>query len=141
MTARFVSTVLHVADVARAAQFYESAFGFRVRLLDELGVYAELSTGETSLALTEQDFAQRHSGPTAGLSGNRPPPPSEVVIAVHDVAAAVARALDAGAKELRAPETKYWGQTVAYVRDLDGHLLQICTPMEIATSQDGTGLE
>jgi lactoylglutathione lyase len=28
-----------------------------------------------------------------------------------------------------APTKKPWGQTVAYVRDLDGHLVELCTPM------------
>ncbi len=27
------------------------------------------------------------------------------------------------------PNTKPWGQVVAYVRDLDGFLIEICTPM------------
>jgi YD repeat-containing protein len=27
------------------------------------------------------------------------------------------------------PKTKPWGQVVAYVRDKDGFLIEICTPM------------
>lgn len=40
-----------------------------------------------------------------------------------------ARALAAGATELRAPEAKPWGQTVSYVRCPDGTLVELCTPV------------
>ena len=35
----------------------------------------------------------------------------------------------AGATAEAAPETKPWGQTVAYVRDNRGFLVELCTPM------------
>ena len=39
-------------------------------------------------------------------------------------------AIAAGATLVEKPKTKPWGQTVAYVRDPDGFLVEICTPME-----------
>ena len=127
MDPRLVSTVLHVRSVQRALTFYYEVFGFRTRFVDELGVYGEAETGTTSLAFTEREFARQHAGPTTEAAGDRPPP-AEIAVGVDDVADAVERAVTAGAQLIRAPETKYWGQTVAYVRDPDGHLLQICTP-------------
>jgi hypothetical protein len=35
----------------------------------------------------------------------------------------------AGALPAAEPVRKPWGQTVAYVRDLDGFLVELCTPM------------
>jgi len=35
----------------------------------------------------------------------------------------------AGGTILENPKTKPWGQVVAYVRDPDGFLIEICTPM------------
>jgi len=46
-----------------------------------------------------------------------------------DVPAAHARALKAGARELAAPKQKPWGQTVSYVRDPNGVLVELCSPM------------
>jgi len=46
-----------------------------------------------------------------------------------DVRAAFARAVAAGAVALMPPKDKPWGQTVGYVRDLNGALVELCTPM------------
>ncbi len=123
------ATVLHVADVERALAFYERAFGLRRRFVDDSGVYAELDTGATTLALTQRDFAAEEACATAPGGLDVPPPPCELALTVADVDAAVAAALAAGAQPVRAPVMKYWGQVVAYVRDPDGHLGQICTPL------------
>jgi uncharacterized glyoxalase superfamily protein PhnB len=40
-----------------------------------------------------------------------------------------AQALKAGATSLSEPSAKPWGQTVAYVRDNNGFLVELCTPM------------
>jgi len=53
----------------------------------------------------------------------------EIGFTTDDVAAAYARAVKAGAVALKAPVTKPWGQTVAYVRCPDGSLVELCTPM------------
>ena len=45
------------------------------------------------------------------------------------MAAAVTRAVQAGATLVQAPEAMPWGQTVAYVADPDGFLVELCTPM------------
>ena len=42
--------------------------------------------------------------------------------------AAVARALAAGATLLSAPAPRPWGDTVAYLADLDGHVLALARP-------------
>src|SRR5829696_8630409 len=44
---------------------------------------------------------------------------------VEDVRAAYSSALAAGSMEVAEPRTKPWGQTVAYVRDPDGVLVEI----------------
>jgi len=41
------------------------------------------------------------------------------------------QALDYGAKELKAPESKPWGQIVSYVQSPSGILLELCTPMAV----------
>ena len=41
----------------------------------------------------------------------------------------VDKAVAAGATLLQEAQSKPWGQVVAYIRDLDGFLVEICTPM------------
>lgn len=62
-------------------------------------------------------------------SPEKPPLGFEVALVTADVPALYARALGEGAASVSEPETKPWGQTVAYVRDRDGHLVALCTPL------------
>lgn len=127
---KFAYTILYVRDVALSLAFYESAFGLERRFLHESGTYGELETGSTALAFAAESLAHSHfpdGFQPADLS--RPPTASEIGLATPDVPAAYARALSAGAVALAEPETKPWGQVVAYVRDRDGHLIELCTPM------------
>ena len=127
---KFAYTLLYVRDVSRSLTFYESAFGLQRRFLHESGMYGELDTGATTLSFVGHDLAKSNlpegfqpSDPT------RPPAAFEVAFATADVPAAYDRAVSAGAAAVTPPKTKPWGQTVAYVRDLDGHLVELCTPL------------
>ena len=127
---KFAYTILYVRDVGRSLVFYESAFGLPRRFLHESGMYGELDTGATTLAFASHEVAQ--SNLPDGFQPSdpaRPPTASEVAFATADVPAAFERAVRAGAAGVAKPKTKPWGQTVAYVRDLDGHLVELCTPL------------
>ena len=54
---------------------------------------------------------------------------AEIALTTSDVPALFARAIKAGASVVSEPATKPWGQTVAYLRDNAGHLVELCTPM------------
>nr|WP_310793712.1 VOC family protein [Flavobacterium lindanitolerans] len=47
----------------------------------------------------------------------------------ENVEETILKAVNAGATVVENPKTKPWGQIVAYLRDLDGFLIEICTPM------------
>jgi lactoylglutathione lyase len=51
-----------------------------------------------------------------------------VALVFDDVEAAFARAVENGAAPLTEPHGTPWGQTVAYVRDPFGTLLELATP-------------
>lgn len=53
----------------------------------------------------------------------------EIGFTTDNVEATVESAVKAGATILENPKTKPWGQEVAYVRDIDGFLIEICTLM------------
>lgn len=121
--------IAYVPDVAAAVGFWERAFGIGARMVHESGTYAELDTGATTLAfvaedqIADQGLRFTRNRPTADAPG------IELGLAVDDVPAAWARALGAGATPASPPAVKPWGQTVAYVRDPDGLLVELCTPM------------
>jgi catechol 2,3-dioxygenase-like lactoylglutathione lyase family enzyme len=127
---KFAYTILYVRDVARSLAFYEAAFGLQRRFLHESGTYGELETGATALAFAAESLAQTNlAGGFQAADPSRPPAASEVGLATTDVPTAYEQALRAGATSAAEPKTKPWGQIVAYVRDLDGHLVELCTPM------------
>ena len=124
---QFGYTILYVDDVASTLDFYGKAFDRPTRFLHESGTYGELETGATALAFASRTML-REMGKTP-----QPPvlsaPTGEIALVTDDVAAAVKRAVDAGAKPVQDAQERPWGQTIAYVGDLNGFLVEICTPM------------
>jgi lactoylglutathione lyase len=124
---QFGYTILYVDDVASTLAFYANAFGLPTRMLHESGGYGELETGATALAFASRAMLRE--------MGKNPQPPalaapaSEIALVTDDVAAAVERAVAAGATLVHAPTAMPWGQTIAYVGDLNGFLVELCTPV------------
>lgn len=124
----FAYVIVYVPAVAAAVAFYARAFGVSARFVHPSGQYAELETGATALAFANEEFTpsrevferNRPHGKAAG---------AEVAFVVDDVPAAFARALDEGATAAVEPSVKPRGQTVAYLRDLNGFLVELCTAM------------
>jgi uncharacterized glyoxalase superfamily protein PhnB len=54
----------------------------------------------------------------------------ELGFTTEDVQGVVDTAVMLGSTLLESPKNKPWGQIVAYIRDIDGFLLEICTPMK-----------
>jgi lactoylglutathione lyase len=127
---KFSYTILYVKDVLQAVAFYESAFGLKRRFVHESGQYAELDTGSTTLSFTANELA-RTSLPQGFLENSRANLPAgiEIGLVTEDVSAVFAQAVEIGAEAVATPKVKPWGQTVAYVRDLDGVLVEICSPV------------
>ncbi len=127
---QFGYTILYVDDVPATLAFYGRAFGLATRYTHESGSYGELETGATALAFVSHTLL-RQIGKTP-QSPVLDKPTSEIAFVTDDVAAAVARAVDAGAKLVQEPTAMPWGQTIAYVGDLSGFLVEICTPVSHA---------
>jgi lactoylglutathione lyase len=126
---RFGYTILYVSDVAASLDFYERALGQRRRFLHESGQYAELETGTTALGLAAHELAAANlPGVFRPEEGSSAQPAFEVCFVTDRVQAAFDRAIEEGAESVSPPQTKPWGQDVAYVRDPDGNLVELASP-------------
>lgn len=126
----FGYTIVYVPDVEASLAFFEAAFGFARRFIADTGDYGELSTGSTALAFAAEAIAEANTGGPVVFSSASPRPLGiELGFVTQDVAAAHARALEAGATQLTPPQSKPWGQTVSYLRCPDGTLVELCSPM------------
>jgi lactoylglutathione lyase len=123
-------TILYTPDVAASLAFFETAFGLQRRFLHEGGDYGEFDTGETTLAFAAHTLGAAHF-PGGYIRANESALPlgMEIALVTPDVPAAHKRALSAGAREMKAPETMPWGQTVSWLRCPDGCLVELCTPI------------
>jgi lactoylglutathione lyase len=125
---KFGYAIVYVPNVESSLAFFETAFGCSRRFLHESGDYGELATGETTIAFASVELGHVNfpSGylPIHSLSA---PVGIELAFITDSVPAAHSTALRAGATEIRAPETKPWGQVVSYVRCPDGVLVELCT--------------
>ena len=124
--------ILYVNDVAASLAFYEKAFGLARRFFhDDNGkAYGELETGATRLAFASVALAEEHlKQKVVAASPDKLPLGVEIALTTPDVPALFKRAMTAGATAISEPATKPWGQTVAYLRDNSGHLVELCTPM------------
>ena len=124
---KFGYTILYVPEVEAAIAFYEAAFGFKRRFVSPDGGYGELETGATALAFVSR--AQIESLGKRPAEADAKAPGFEIALTTADVPAAVVRAVAAGATAERPVEVMPWGQTIAYVADPNGILIEICTPM------------
>ena len=84
------------------------------------------------LAFADHSLAASHF-PQGHVAAHSSPLPlgMEIALVTPDVASAHARALQAGAAEIKAPADQPWGQTVSYVRCPDGTLVELCTPIGV----------
>jgi lactoylglutathione lyase len=127
---KFAYTILYVKDVEKAIGFYEKAFGFTRKFVTPENDYGELLVGETTLSFATITLAQSNLKDGFIESNlNNKPFGIEIGFTTDNVETTVKKAIDAGAVLVENPKTKPWGQVVAYVRDLDGFLIEICTEM------------
>lgn len=123
------STVLFVGDVPAVLEFYGRAFGLETRFYDPNYEFGELDAGGAALGVASHDCGQRM------MPGAYVPPPGrrlagvEVAFFTPDVSTAFDRARDAGAEVVTEPTEMPWGQTVAYVRSIEGTIIGLCSPL------------
>lgn len=122
--------ILYVEDVTKTLNFYKTAFGFDIGFAHESGDYGELATGDTKLAFSSIELME-----SLGKSPSKPDPKrpsSEIAFETDDVAKALDAAVKAGATLVQDVREEPWGQTTSYVSDINGFLVEICSPVASA---------
>ena len=122
---QFRYTILYVDDVTKTIEFYERAFGLDRKMIHECGDYSELATGDTILSFSSKALMKK-IGKSPG-DVNPSAPTFEIAFETEDVAKQLKRAVEAGATLVQEVEDMPWGQTTAYVRDINGFLVELCT--------------
>jgi uncharacterized glyoxalase superfamily protein PhnB len=127
---KFSYTILYVQDVEKSIDFYERAFGFKKKFIAPGNSYGELNTGATTLSFASIELAKSNLKEGFIMSSLKNKPLAvEIAFATNDVEKVYNKAIKEGATAEAPASEKPQGQTVAYVRDIDGFLVEICTPM------------
>ena len=122
-------TIIYVADVLATVDFYERAFGLARRFVHESNLYAEMDTGETVLSFAGEPMADMNGLTICPNRAETLAAGFEIALVSDDPHGAFATAVAAGASAVKLPAQKPWGQVVGYVRDLNGCLVEICSPV------------
>jgi len=128
---KYAYTILYVEDVEKTITFYENAFGFQKKFITPESDYGELVSGEVTIA-----FASLNLGKSNFKNGfqksdsNSKPFGIEIVFTTETIEKDFNTAIEAGAIEYEAVIEKPWGQKVGYLRDINGFLIEVCTPVK-----------
>ena len=130
-------TIIYVANVKETITFYERAFGFQQKFKTPENDYGELVSGETTIAFASLTLgnANLRNGyiPTSSQKSNDEsckPFGVEMAFVTEDIETDFKRAIEVGAIEYEPIVEKPWGQKVGYLRDNNGFLIEICTPIK-----------
>lgn len=126
---KFGWTIYYVPDVAATLDFYERAFGCARGMMTEGAEFGTLQTGETTLAFCAENFLEADGFRFERMRPENKLPAFEIAFVTEDVETAYRKAIAAGAVPLLEPKAKPWGQIVAYIRDLNGFQIEICSPV------------
>ncbi|MBX3459632.1 MAG: VOC family protein [Planctomycetes bacterium] len=125
MRAELSLTILYVADLARAATFYDAVFGFEKTV--DVPVYVEYRLNDGArLGLMPQQNTRHFLGDALGAQ--RPVdgcPRAEIYLHVPDVRTVSARLAANGAVCTSPLARRDWGDQAAYFMDHDGYVLAV----------------
>ena len=123
------NTILYVDNVEVTLAFYVKAFGFTQKFITPEKDYGELETGGTALAFASYSIAEYNGVTIEKRDSKGLPSPFEITFVADDIESAWKQAVVAGAEVVKEPTQKPWGQTVGYLRDINGFLVEVCTPV------------
>jgi predicted enzyme related to lactoylglutathione lyase len=126
---RFGYTIIYVSDVEKTLSFYNQAFGIEQGFLHESKQYGELKTGEVKLAFISEELAELNGVKFTKNHKDNIAAGFEIAFVTDNVNEAYKHAVEKGAIPIKEPSQKPWGQIIAYVKDFNGVLVEICSPI------------
>lgn len=119
-----VTPYLIVNGAAKAIGFYQRVFGatelFRLPASDGRIGHAEIRIGDSQVMLADE-FPEKGARAPSADGGM----PVSLMVYVPDVDATFARAIDAGATQVRALQDQFYGDRSGTIRDPFGHVWTI----------------
>src|SRR5688500_10188362 len=132
-----VTPYLFVRNAARAIEFYKQAFNARekMRMPGPGGkiMHAELDLGDSMIMLADE-FPEMDALSPETVGGS----PVMIALYVDDVDATFARAIAAGAKQLRAVADQVYGDRSGSLTDPFGHKWNLATHVEDVAPEEMT---
>jgi lactoylglutathione lyase len=125
----FGYTIIYVSDVEATINFYKEVFSLEINFLHDSKQYGELKTGETKIAFSSNSLARSNGIKFVENKLECDAPGFEIALVTHNVKEAYRHAVSKGAIAVSEPMIKPWGQEVAYIRDLNGIMVELCSPI------------
>jgi PhnB protein len=130
-----VTPYLALRDAAAAIDFYRRAFGaqltMKLDMPDGKIAHAEIRIGDSTLMMSEENPDWGSRSPLA-MGGS----PVFMMIYVPDVDAAFARALQAGAVEVKPVEDQFYGDRSGTLKDPFGYQWTLSTHVEDVSQEE-----
>lgn len=126
----YAYTILYVESVHESVKFYREAFGFIEKFVTPEGDYGEILSGNTTLAFARHDLASSNFGRKYQKVNQNELFGIELGFTTSSIDTDFQQAVAAGAEIIEEVKEKPWGQQVGYVKDNNGFLIEICTPMK-----------
>ena len=123
-------TILYVENVEATLAFYGNAFGLKDKFITPEKDYGELETGSTTLAFASYSVAEFNGIAIEKRDSKAFYSPFEITFVADDIESAWKQAVEAGGEIVKEPTQKPWGQTVGYLRDINGFLVEVCTAIK-----------
>jgi PhnB protein len=130
-----VTPYLALRDAKAAIDFYRRAFGAELLMTldmpDGKVAHAEIKIGDSILMMSEESAEWGNKSPLT-LGGS----PVFLMIYVPDVDAAFAKALAAGATEVRPVQNQFYGDRAGTLKDPYGYQWTLATHIEDLTQEE-----
>jgi lactoylglutathione lyase len=134
-----LATIIYVDDVPAVLDFYRRAFGLEPVFVDlDVELPDRTPGGRYQFASLDVEGGTLHFGthdlgtllmPAYTRPASGQPAGMEIAFYSPDVQAAYGRAVAEGAESVAEPKVMPWGQTVAYVRSVEGTFVAFCSPL------------
>lgn len=119
--------IFYVSDAMETYRFYEKAFGIKTKFVHESEQYVEMETGATVLGFANNDFIKStFSIDFQENSINSKPAGFQISLTVDNVRESFDKAIAAGAVSVSEPKIMPWDFEVAFVKDTNGILIELC---------------